>query len=62
MPYHSTTPSIDLKPENIPAHEMERLISPLPDIIERYFAQPGVQEKFETWLEERKRKESGDPT
>lgn len=53
MPYHNTTPSIDLKPENIPAHEMERLVSPLPDIIERYFARPSVQEAYEKWLEER---------
>lgn len=30
--------------------------------VERYFARPGVQEAYERWLEERKRKESGDPT
>lgn len=27
--------------------------------VERYFARPGVQEAYEKWLEERKKKEGG---
>ena len=51
--YKSDTAEIGLEPKNVPAHEMDRLVSPLIGIIAAYFDDPKIQEEFEIWKADR---------
>ena len=48
--------SIEIHVDELPDFVMDRLCSTLIESMERFFKRPGVEEEYQTWLEERKRR------
>lgn len=48
--------NIEVTPSQIPSHIVDSVARATLHAVERYFQQPGVQEEYEKWLKEHRRK------
>ena len=49
--------SIRIDVSAIPDHIRDALVAPLPALVEAYFKQPGVEERYQAWLKEENERE-----
>lgn len=55
---YATGDKVEIDVSLIPAHVVESLIAPLPELLDDFYSKPGAEEKFQKWLAERKAKQS----
>lgn len=51
--------NIEVTPSQIPTHIVDNVARATLHAVERYFQQPGVQEEYEEWLKEYRKKKGG---